>query len=58
MGGIECTEAEHQANRRTEFRITGFTGFTGQLINQTVDPDRLKAGQIVKVSDFPDNFFE
>jgi hypothetical protein len=52
---MECTEAEHQANRRTEFRIIGWSG---KQVITAFDPDQLKAGQIMKVTDFPDNFFE
>jgi hypothetical protein len=40
--------------------VTGFTrlsGFTGQQVNPTVEPDHFTAGQIIKVIDLPDNFF-
>jgi outer membrane protein OmpA-like peptidoglycan-associated protein len=54
----KCSEEEHQANRRTEFRITGFSGFTGQRIDSILDPDLFQEGQIMKGTEFPDDFFD
>ena len=54
--GVECTEAEHQDNRRTEVKITGM-----------VEPDDLKAqqpldvykkGQKLTIKDFKSDFFD
>jgi peptidoglycan-associated lipoprotein len=48
--GVECTEAEHQANRRTEFRITGLSD---QKINPPVEPVHF-----INARQLPDGFFE
>ena len=53
--GKECTEAEHQANRRTEFRIVGLSD---QKINQPGEPARFKEGEFINVHSLPDGFFE
>jgi hypothetical protein len=40
--GVPCSEAEHQANRRTEFKITAIN--TASLGKKTFDPTVFKAG--------------
>jgi len=52
--GTECTEAEHQVNRRTEFRITGLSF---QKIDPSYAPDRYRGGDILKIGELPDQFF-
>ena len=52
--GVECTETEHQANRRTEFRITGWSD---QKINPPAKADSFNEGDIINVREFPDGFF-
>jgi outer membrane protein OmpA-like peptidoglycan-associated protein len=52
--GKECTEAEHQVNRRTEFRIIGLSD---QKINPPYEPDSFKAGEILNVRELPEEFF-
>lgn len=53
--GIECSASEHQANRRTEFTVTGVTA-------TTVNPDQFNPsvyteGQEVNVKMLPADFF-
>jgi outer membrane protein OmpA-like peptidoglycan-associated protein len=52
--GKECTPAEHQANRRTEFRIIGLSD---QKIDRSFEPESFKAGDILNVREFPEAFF-
>lgn len=54
--GISCTEEEHQANRRTEFKITGLDNNTGSTIS--FNPDFFQAGDVINVKLLPVNFFE
>ena len=51
---IECSETEHQANRRTEFRIIGLSD---QKIDHSFETERFKAGEILNVRELPDAFF-
>ncbi|HLN53961.1 MAG TPA: hypothetical protein VK212_09665, partial [Lentimicrobium sp.] len=53
--GVECTEAEHQDNRRTEIKITGIT-YEGQ--SEDYEPlETYKNGQKIKVTDLKKDFF-
>ena len=52
--GVKCNEAEHQANRRTEFRITGWVN--GKA-NTTFNPDLFNSGALIGISDLPSGFF-
>jgi outer membrane protein OmpA-like peptidoglycan-associated protein len=52
--GMKCTEAEHQANRRTEFTILGWSD---QKINQPVEPGHFKAGEIIHIDSLENGFF-
>lgn len=54
--GVDCTKEEHQLNRRTEAKITGFT--TPQIVIEYFDIDRFKDGDKVDISIFPKGFFE
>jgi len=52
--GIKCTDEEHQANRRTEFKVLGYTApsFTDQF-----DPDKFYNGEELDVRLLPGGFF-
>ncbi len=53
--GVACTEEEHQANRRTEFKITAIDQ---KFIKQgQFDPDLFKEGDIVHIKMFDADFF-
>jgi len=52
--GVECNETEHQANRRTEFRIVGLSD---QKTNQPDETDHFKVGEIISIKSFDDGFF-
>jgi outer membrane protein OmpA-like peptidoglycan-associated protein len=53
--GIICSPAEHQANRRTEFKVTGTPASTpANLFN----PDNFKDGDEVKPESLPAEFFK
>ncbi len=52
---VECTEEEHQDNRRTEIKITGLA-FDDK--SENVEPiEAFKNGQIIKVTDLKKDFF-
>jgi outer membrane protein OmpA-like peptidoglycan-associated protein/tetratricopeptide (TPR) repeat protein len=53
--GVTCSEAEHQANRRTEIKITGLTTPAPSI---GITPDQYKDGQVITIKDLPDGFFE
>ncbi|HNX57333.1 MAG TPA: OmpA family protein, partial [Prolixibacteraceae bacterium] len=53
--GVPCTEAEHQANRRTEFRITSIDG--DEKGKKSFDPGVFKAGDKVPVQILDPEFF-
>lgn len=53
--GVDCTEAEHQANRRTEFKITSVD--TRLLIGNGFDPDLFHEGDVIKAKTLDVNFF-
>lgn len=50
-----CTEAEHQANRRTEVRVTGYQSTKDNL---KFDMYKLKDKDKVNINLFPKDFFE
>lgn len=53
--GVPCTEAEHQANRRTEFKITGFA--PEDIKGKGVDLDVFRQGDLVSPTLFDAGFF-
>ena len=54
--GVPCTDEEHQANRRTEVKVTGYT--TPQKVSENIDPDKFKDGEKINKNDLPKDFFE
>ena len=52
--GVNCTAAEHQLNRRTEFRILSWQE---DKSNTSASPVNYKDGDIVPVKDLPVDFF-
>lgn len=50
--GVNCSEEQHQANRRTEIKVTH-----NPEPAHTLDPNKFKKGDILKTSDFPEGFF-
>ena len=53
--GVSCSEAEHQANRRTEFKITGFA--QEDIKGKGVDLGVFRQGDIVSPTLFDAGFF-
>lgn len=53
--GVQCTAAEHQANRRTEFKVTGLTN--PQVNPDQFDPGVYSEGQELNVKMLPADFF-
>jgi outer membrane protein OmpA-like peptidoglycan-associated protein/tetratricopeptide (TPR) repeat protein len=53
--GVDCTEEEHQANRRTEFRVTGIST---EITDDQIDLSLFKEGDLVKSYLLPVGFFE
>lgn len=52
--GVKCTDAEHQANRRTEFKILGFVE---PAANDPFDPGRFRDGETLDIRFMPGGFF-
>jgi outer membrane protein OmpA-like peptidoglycan-associated protein/tetratricopeptide (TPR) repeat protein len=52
--GVPCTEPEHQANRRTEFKV--LSSYEDKT-NNTFNPDRFREGEIIDSRFLPDGFF-
>ncbi len=54
--GVKCSEAAHQANRRTEVKVTGYVmpGYD----EEQIDPNQYKDGQQIYKDELPDNFFD
>jgi outer membrane protein OmpA-like peptidoglycan-associated protein len=52
--GVKCTPEEHQANRRTEFKI--LTVYEDKT-NATLTPDKFRNGEIIDSRLLPDGFF-
>lgn len=53
--GVACTETEHQANRRTEFKITGFE--PNDVKSKSIDLDVFRQDDIVSPTLFDAGFF-
>jgi len=53
--GVPCSEEEHQANRRTEFKIIGF-GASTNIMDQ-FDPNNFKNGEELDGRLMPGGFF-
>jgi|GEM_PF-208967 len=54
--GIRCSEAAHQANRRTEVKVTGYV--LPDADSGLVNPDNYKDGDEIDQRELPNNFFE
>jgi len=54
--GVPCTDEEHQANRRTEVKVTGY--ITTQKIYENINPDKFSDGEKINKKDLPKDFFE
>lgn len=54
MDGIPCTAREHQANRRTEFKVTGFTK---TVANSDYDMTKFKSDEEIPVYLLDSDFF-
>jgi outer membrane protein OmpA-like peptidoglycan-associated protein len=52
--GVPCTEAEHQANRRTEFKV--LTSYEDKS-KTTFNTDQFRDGEIIDSKSLPDGFF-
>ena len=53
--GVKCSEEEHQANRRTEVKVTGLTE---EGTNLDIDPDKFADGQELEKAALPNGFFD
>lgn len=53
--GVPCAEAEHQANRRTEFKVTSI--IADKKDDSAFDPDSFTAGEKVGLNELPEGFF-
>jgi outer membrane protein OmpA-like peptidoglycan-associated protein len=53
--GVDCTPEEHQFNRRTEFKVTGFTA--PAVITDQFDPGKYGEGQEIESGLLPEGFF-
>ncbi len=53
--GVKCTEEQHQANRRTELKITGVEESKTTIVNVW---DKYSGGQVVSASEFRNGFFK
>ena len=54
--GVQCTDQEHQDNRRTEVKITGMAKPDDLKAQQPLDV--YKKGQILTIRDFKPDFFD
>jgi len=52
--GVECTEEEHQMNRRTEFKVTSI----GEYGSGWTIEEQYRAGEIIHLSNFDTGFFD
>lgn len=52
--GVNCTPEEHQANRRTEFKVTGFSKPSA---TEQFDPNKYNNGDEIQLGTFPVDFF-
>ena len=53
--GVKCTSAEHQANRRTEFTVTGY--IAPAVLPDQFNPDQYKEGDNIDLKSLPEGFF-
>ncbi len=53
--GVPCTSEEHQANRRTEFKVIGYNGNIGSV--EQFNPDNFKDGEEIEAYDLPAGFY-
>ncbi len=53
--GVKCTEAEHQQNRRTEFKVISWYVDT---LDETINLLRYKNGEVMDARMLPDKFFD
>jgi len=53
--GVPCTDAEHQLNRRTEFKVISWSD---DLKTETFNASRYNKGEIIDVRFLPDRFFD
>lgn len=53
--GVNCSFNQHQANRRTEFKVTGFTDATDG--STRFNPEKYKEGEQLDSKTFPPGFF-
>jgi len=51
--GVNCSEEEHQLNRRTEITV-----IYNPAPANSIDPNPFKKGQKINIHDLPDNFFD
>jgi outer membrane protein OmpA-like peptidoglycan-associated protein len=54
--GVQCSETEHQANRRTEFKITSI--ISNPTTQNTFNPDNYKLNDKVMLEELPSGFFD
>jgi len=54
--GVKCSEAAHQANRRTEVKVTELPTVPNAL--DSIDPDKFKAGSVISKDLLPKGSFE
>lgn len=55
VDGVECTDQQHQDNRRTEVKIIGLTE---ESQGENYEPlEALKPGQVIKLTDLSKDFF-
>lgn len=52
--GVPCTEAEHQENRRTEFKVISSSEYK---TTDTFNPEKFREGEIIDTKSLPDGFF-
>ena len=55
--GVQCSEAEHQANRRTEVKIVDYDVEQKSPI-EDVDPNKFKQGDVLNPKGLPVDFFD
>jgi len=55
MNGIPCSEAEHQQNRRTEFKVISLDD---EIIGTVFDLSAYHAGDVIHAGQLPENFFK
>ena len=54
--GVDCTKEQHQANRRTEVKVTGYTTYQKHAVD--TDANLYKDGDKVHRSQLPAGFFD